>query len=730
MVERPDICRVFTFYSYKGGVGRSMAVANVAFILARRHGKRVICVDWDLEAPGLHFYLGLDDAALASRPGLLEYLIDFDLASRQPDPGVEPSLDRYLSEPPESLRTAAGPGSVRLLPCGRTDALYFQRLETFGWHGFFSNGERRGYEIVTVLRRRLLELADIVLIDARAGQADLAVTPTVQLPDVVVLLFTSTDQSLAGSARIARRLVGHPLARQRDEGPPHVLLVPSRVFREEESYQRWSEEAVEPLFRELVRDGVIEDDPLLRAALDDGGLPVDPKASVREQLVVADPARRATAERLSTGYERLGQTLDTMNRGLRFWSPAARGETALETTPTDERRKELDDAVRRGDEQAVAAAQFVEAQALIAEEHFGEALANLEAALTYTRRVRNAQAEGSVLHEMGRVRAGQVRLEEAWDLFQQAVALKREQSDRRSLGITLHEMGRLRAAQGRHDEAWDLFQQALDLKHLAGDRRGQGVTLHEMGRLRASRQRLDEAWDLFQQALGLLREAGDERVQAITLHEMGNLRAAQRHLDETWDLYRQALSLRESSDRRGQGVTLHEMGRLRASQRRFDEAWELLQRALALKRETGDLREQRITLLEMGRVRVWQKRCEEAWNLFGEALAPEGEPVDPGVQAVTLNEMGMLRASQQRHEEAWDLFERALAHAGGAGDRRGQRIARHAMARVHLDRGDAGSARKVAREVLAESEAEGDSEMVAAARELLQDCDRREASPT
>ena len=45
--------RVLTFYSYKGGTGRSMALANVGWILASA-GKRVLLIDWDFEAPGLH----------------------------------------------------------------------------------------------------------------------------------------------------------------------------------------------------------------------------------------------------------------------------------------------------------------------------------------------------------------------------------------------------------------------------------------------------------------------------------------------------------------------------------------------------------------------------------------------------------------------------------------------------------------------------------------------------
>ncbi len=47
--------KVYTFYSYKGGVGRTMAMANVGALLSI-WGKKVLMIDWDLEAPGLENY--------------------------------------------------------------------------------------------------------------------------------------------------------------------------------------------------------------------------------------------------------------------------------------------------------------------------------------------------------------------------------------------------------------------------------------------------------------------------------------------------------------------------------------------------------------------------------------------------------------------------------------------------------------------------------------------------
>ena len=70
--------KIVTFYSYKGGTGRSMALANVAWLLAA-NGYEVLAIDWDLEAPGLHRYLlpFLQDPELAHTRGVIDLLWDY-----------------------------------------------------------------------------------------------------------------------------------------------------------------------------------------------------------------------------------------------------------------------------------------------------------------------------------------------------------------------------------------------------------------------------------------------------------------------------------------------------------------------------------------------------------------------------------------------------------------------------------------------------------------------------
>ena len=71
-----------------------MLLANVAWILAS-NGHRVLTIDWDLEAPGLHRYFHpfLKDKGLASTDGLMDALTEFVEAAIMVGTGAAPEAD-------------------------------------------------------------------------------------------------------------------------------------------------------------------------------------------------------------------------------------------------------------------------------------------------------------------------------------------------------------------------------------------------------------------------------------------------------------------------------------------------------------------------------------------------------------------------------------------------------------------------------------------------------------
>ena len=65
---------ITTFYSFKGGVGRTMALVNTAVTLALR-GRRVLVVDFDVEAPGLDTFDVLRPREEV--PGIIDFVAEY-----------------------------------------------------------------------------------------------------------------------------------------------------------------------------------------------------------------------------------------------------------------------------------------------------------------------------------------------------------------------------------------------------------------------------------------------------------------------------------------------------------------------------------------------------------------------------------------------------------------------------------------------------------------------------
>ncbi|WP_433047379.1 FxSxx-COOH system tetratricopeptide repeat protein [Dactylosporangium sp. CS-033363] len=220
--------QVITFYSYKGGTGRTMALANVAWILAA-NGHRVLVADWDLESPGLHRFFGpfLDPLQVAQTEGVVNLLGEYTWAV----------LDETADRPADWFRDYAsveryafsldwefpGQGSLDIMLAGRHNLDYAAHVAGLAWETFFNLG---GAQFLDALRQDMKARYDYVLIDSRTGLSDVADICTLHLPDVLVDCFTLSYQGIDGAAEVARRVGDH-------ERPPvrsrRILPVPMRV---------------------------------------------------------------------------------------------------------------------------------------------------------------------------------------------------------------------------------------------------------------------------------------------------------------------------------------------------------------------------------------------------------------------------------------------------------------------------------------------------------------------
>lgn len=306
--------KITTFFSFKGGVGRTMAVANIGFIVAMA-GKRVLLIDCDLEAPGLPIYFrGVTEheaaASIRKAPGMLnlfaewrEVLIDARGAAQ-----VSSIFKRFASGapfkdctnpllPPPWLPKGGkfdiiGAGSATI---GAEKMPYAEALSRFQWPEFFDG--LAGGAMLDSLRNWARRNYDVILIDSRTGFADVAGICTMQLPDEVLLCFVLNRQNTEGVADIAASIV----AARGDEVA--IRLAPMRVSKDRPAEEA---DARARAHRELRRAGI---DPQ-RIEEDMAKLSIAAASNIPFYETLAPfVAASATADPLTFEYVRMAQEL-------------------------------------------------------------------------------------------------------------------------------------------------------------------------------------------------------------------------------------------------------------------------------------------------------------------------------------------------------------------------------------------------------------------------------------
>ena len=220
--KTPRNGRVITFYSYKGGVGRSMALANIGVILAQASANsqtptRVLLVDWDLEAPGLEkYFTDKPQVSLSCKPEDAPGIVDLIVAKDAGRP-----LNWH-----DCIVTAKMQGvSVDLIISGRQGGdqesrkSYAQQVQSLNWPHLFENADIGRY--FDQLRNEWMAEYDFILIDSRTGITDIGDICTVIMPDILVPLFVTNAPVGGPHVRSGKRVHRMPDFAARDQPAEH-----------------------------------------------------------------------------------------------------------------------------------------------------------------------------------------------------------------------------------------------------------------------------------------------------------------------------------------------------------------------------------------------------------------------------------------------------------------------------------------------------------------------------
>ena len=210
LVENKHKPAIISFFSFKGGVGRTSTLVATALTLAS-NGHRVAIVDLDLEAPGLATIFSPDDV---DNQGVIDYLLEKKIQQN------DWRLNTHIIPINEQTLLGDDGESLQLLPAGTVDDNYLEKLARLDFQNLVDG------ELQSTMQNMLRELEsavenlDFILMDARAGFHDIGGLAITALSHAAVIFGTQSRQSWAGLTHVIRHLASPKV----DERLPLILV--------------------------------------------------------------------------------------------------------------------------------------------------------------------------------------------------------------------------------------------------------------------------------------------------------------------------------------------------------------------------------------------------------------------------------------------------------------------------------------------------------------------------
>ena len=235
-MDSKTINKIVTFYSYKGGVGRSQLLANLAAYLCYYENKKVLMIDWDLEAPGLDYFFKFDRRKI--KKGLIEVFEDYIntvKGSKEIEPNDLPNFEHCIYR----IDTTRNGGALDLIPSANYNQNdYSHRISTFDWFDFYNRLEGKYY--IEYLKEYLNTLDyNTIFIDSRTGISDYLGICNIQLPEKNVIVVAASKQNIDGSYEVVKKIKESPYTNEVRK-TPFILPIFSRIdTTEQEQYKEW-----------------------------------------------------------------------------------------------------------------------------------------------------------------------------------------------------------------------------------------------------------------------------------------------------------------------------------------------------------------------------------------------------------------------------------------------------------------------------------------------------------
>ncbi len=183
--KKSNKSKVISFYSYKGGVGRTIALIQSAYNLAKK-GKRVVLMDLDIEAPS---FSSIFKEYIKNDNGLINYLCNIYFKKVKNVINDDNNISSIVSK--VNLNSD---GEMFVVPAGKVDIRYVKQIQMLKENVISNNNYIR--EIIHEIVKEYD--IDYVFIDSRTGINNWGALSIADIADEVFLVAYPNSENIEG----------------------------------------------------------------------------------------------------------------------------------------------------------------------------------------------------------------------------------------------------------------------------------------------------------------------------------------------------------------------------------------------------------------------------------------------------------------------------------------------------------------------------------------------------
>lgn len=260
-----------------------MALVNIAGLMAKQN-KKILLIDWDLEAPGLNSFF--DGNTHTEKLGLVDLVTDL-IEQTQPEvQNTEEFYNQFLHEhlqnyTQQNLQLNSSGFYVDIISAGKFGDEYTTKLNAIDWLAFY----KRSPSFFRTFAQHLESKYDYILIDSRTGLSDTGGVCTMLMPQILVLVFALNNQNLNGVLDVAKQSLNYRLD-SNDFRNLTVLPLPSRIdHQNSKDLQEWIDRYTNR-FQELFKEVYLLDECRLVNYFNEAKIPYKPEHAYGEKIPV------------------------------------------------------------------------------------------------------------------------------------------------------------------------------------------------------------------------------------------------------------------------------------------------------------------------------------------------------------------------------------------------------------------------------------------------------------